>query len=71
MDYYSDLADLQGCESIRCVEDWSAGMGFDYQYVIVHSEQVGGAAVASFDGNANYRRMFAADGVFVFEANLP
>lgn len=71
MEYYSDLAELQGCKSAGCVEDWSARTGLGYQYVVIHSGQVGHAAVASFDGNANYRRVYAGDGVFVFEANLP
>lgn len=71
MEYYSALADLQSCNSAVCVEDWSARMGLNYQYIVIQTSQAEEVLANSFADSANYHKVYASDSVGIYEVVPP
>jgi len=67
MEYYTDLAQLQSCESVQCAEDWAVRTDQEFQYVAIQAGQVSESLLASFAGTANYSRVYATDSVVIYE----
>ncbi|NOH03000.1 MAG: hypothetical protein HND47_14105 [Chloroflexi bacterium] len=71
MGYYSDLAALQGCELMGCVEDWLVRTGLDHQYVVVHSAQVDDGLSKAFAESGSYRRIYNEGKIEIYESVTP
>jgi hypothetical protein len=67
---YSELAALQRCKTVDCVEGWSAKTGLQYDFVVIRAEQTGGLADA-FKVNTDYLEVYSANGEFVFRLERP
>lgn len=67
---YSELAELQRCASVACVEDWSAMTGLDYDFVVIREARTDGLA-GLFRHEDGYAEIYSADGLAVFELREP
>ncbi len=67
---YSELAELQRCASVACVEDWSAMTGLDYDFIVIREVRMGDLA-DSFRNDDGYAEIYSADGIAVFELRTP
>ncbi|MBI5823162.1 MAG: hypothetical protein HZB18_03985 [Chloroflexi bacterium] len=65
---YTKLAELQRCESIFCVEDWSARMELPSTYFVIVKSSKSGILAESFYGSLNYIQVYSNNRVLVFEA---
>jgi hypothetical protein len=67
---YSELAGLQRCASVACVEDWSAVTGLDYDFVVLREAHTGDLTDL-FRDEDGYAEIYSADGIAVFELRSP
>ena len=64
---YTDLANLQTCESTDCVVEWSKRTGLDYQYIVLRESGVSEELLDSFQRSTEFRPVYSNAGVSVFE----
>jgi len=67
MQYYSDLARLQTCQSAQCTEDWSMQTGQTYQYSVIQAGQVSKELLRSFAEDESYTQVYASENVVIYE----
>jgi hypothetical protein len=68
---YRDLAELQSCQTVVCVNDWSARMGLDYRYVILRKKGVGKVLLNSFADSPEYKVVYETSGSIVYLLSQP
>jgi hypothetical protein len=66
----SDLAALQGCDGVSCVEDWSNAASLGYGFVVVREDRLGDLS-GLFLQETDYFQVYSADGVSVYELRQP
>ena len=64
---YSDLAELQKCETVSCVEEWSLKTELDYQFVVIVKIEENNLINLSFENSENYQQVFINSEVVVYE----
>ena len=64
---YSDLAELQKCESVTCVEEWSVKTGLRYEYIVISTIEENDLIALSFEKPENYKLIYLNDEVVVYE----
>ena len=64
---YMDLVQLQQCESVACVEAWSAETKLEYQYVVITKKDAADALVQSFRDDTTYASIYSTDDVEVYK----
>ena len=64
---YSDLAELQSCETLACITDWSGRTGLEYQYLVVRESGAGEGILRSLQNSSDYQQVFSNGNVLVFE----
>lgn len=64
---YSDLAELQKCELVTCVEDWSHRTELNYEYVVITKIEENNLIVLSFENSENYNQVYLSDEVVVYK----
>ena len=66
-DRYIDLANLQQCESVSCVETWSARTNLAYQYIVISKYDIPVALVQSFHNDKSYTSIYTTDNVDIYK----
>lgn len=64
---YSDLAELQKCESLNCVEEWSLRTELDYQFVVINNIEENHLIYLSFADSENYLQLYVNDEVVIYQ----
>ena len=64
---YSDLADLQKCESVGCIEAWSERTGLDYHYVVIAKTHLAENLFQSFDEMNSYTQIYDLNEIAIYE----
>jgi hypothetical protein len=64
---YSELAELQKCESVTCVEEWSVKTKLDYQFVAINNVEENDLVNLSFANSEKYQQIFKNDEVVVYQ----
>lgn len=64
---YSDLAELQKCESVTCVEEWSLKTQLDYQFVVIAHIEENDLINVSFINSENYQQVYVSDEVVIYQ----
>lgn len=67
---YSELAELQRCDSVACVEDWSKTTGLDYDFIVLREVRMGDL-VGLFQVEDEYVEVYSADGIIIFKLQTP
>lgn len=55
---YSDLAELQKCETVACVEEWSSRTKLEYQFVVIAKLSKNELVNLSFANSKKYRQIY-------------
>lgn len=66
-EWYGQLAELQQCETLTCIEDWSFREAQEYQYILVKSEAGRSITEAMQAESETYARIYSSDGVEIYE----
>ena len=64
---YSDLAQLQKCESVTCIEAWSVKTRLDYQYVVISKIKENNLLVISFQESEIYNQIYLNNEVVIYQ----
>jgi hypothetical protein len=64
---YSDLADLQKCKSVNCVEAWSLRTELDYQFVVIAKIEENDLINLSFMNSETYEQVYKNDEVVIYQ----
>lgn len=64
---YSDLAELQKCDSVACVESWSESTELDYQYVVIAKTDSNENLLQSFDEMSSYTQIYNLGEIAIYE----
>ncbi|MBL8089778.1 MAG: glycosyltransferase family 39 protein [Anaerolineales bacterium] len=64
---YSDLAELQNCETVTCVEEWSLRTELDFQFIVINQINESDSVNLSFADSENYQQIYKNDEVTVYQ----
>ncbi|MBL8098120.1 MAG: glycosyltransferase family 39 protein [Anaerolineales bacterium] len=64
---YSDLAELQNCETVTCVEEWSLRTDLDYEFVVINQIEENDSVNLSFANSENYEQIYKNQEVAIYQ----
>jgi len=67
---YSNLAELQSCETLKCIKDWSDRTGLEHRYLVVRESGMGEEILKSLQNSQGYQQIFSNENILVFELVL-
>jgi len=68
---YADFAELQTCDSIACIDDWSARTGLEYQYIVVQKTGVNKSLITSLDDAIRLKIVYSTKEELIYLVQKP
>jgi len=66
---YTALANVQGCDSVECVEGWAIQNGLGYDYLLVQNPDPGMALIDSLSSGTKYELVYSTSGALIYRLN--
>jgi hypothetical protein len=68
---YDDLAEVQTCETVDCIVNWSYKTGLDYQYVVVRKSSADINLIHALDDSSAYKNIYSTESIAVYLLQVP
>jgi len=62
------LLELQGCQTAKCISDWTVRNGFDYDYVVVWKSDIVPALASSLKGDEHLSLVYESQNALILES---